>query len=125
MVITDCLFSGDSSTPDLKKYQQIASENQAYLLLNVGHDFGIYGKNGKGLWEEQGLKEINNVFFVGSGSKTLGVNFGFIALPGSKKNFIHFWKYFCSTYMFTNAINPVQSNCGLATLRMMRSQLGK
>lgn len=27
--------------------------------------------------------------------------------------------------MFTNAINPIQSNCGLATLRMMRSELGK
>ena len=68
---------------------------------------------------------MNNVFFVGSATKSLGVNFGFVALPGSKKNSIQFFKYFCSTYMFTNAINPVQSNCGLATLRMARSQMGK
>ena len=125
LVITDSLFAADSTSPDLVKYQQISADNQAFLLVNIGHDFGIYGPTRKGIWEEQGLKELNNVFFVGSGSKTLGVNFGFIALPGNKKNFIHYWKYFCSTYMFTNAINPVQSNCGLATLRMMRSQLGQ
>jgi hypothetical protein len=27
--------------------------------------------------------------------------------------------------MFTNAINPIQANCGLATVRIARSQLGK
>lgn len=27
--------------------------------------------------------------------------------------------------MFTNAINPIQSNSGLATLRMARSELGR
>ena len=125
MVITDSLFNHDSEAPNLVKYQQIAAENQAYLLINTGHDFGIFGESGKGIWEEQKMTEVNNVFFIGSASKSLGVNFGFMALPGAKKNFIHFWKYFCSTYMFTNAINPVQSNCGLATLRMVRSQLGK
>lgn len=50
MLITDCLFSVDSSSPDLVAYQRIAAENQAYLLLNIGHDFGIYGENGRGLW---------------------------------------------------------------------------
>ena len=90
----------------------------------MGHDFGLLGPNGKGVWEEQGLTELNNVFFIGSGSKSLGINYGFIALPGNKKNFIHYWKYFCSTYLFTNAINPIQSNAGLASLRMVRSQMG-
>lgn len=27
--------------------------------------------------------------------------------------------------MFTNAINPIQSNCGLITVRMASGQLGK
>lgn len=124
LVVTDCLFNMDSSSPNLINYQKITSEYQAYLLLNIGHDFGIFGPTGKGIWEEQGLSELNNVFFVGSGSKTLGVNYGFIALPGAKGALISFWKYFCSTYMFTNAINPIQANSGLATLRMARSHLG-
>ena len=51
MIITDSLFSSDSSSPDIVKYQQLASENQAYLLLNLGHDFGMFGKTGKGIWE--------------------------------------------------------------------------
>lgn len=125
LVVTDSLFNQDSSSPDLKAYQRITSENQAYLLLNLGHDFCAMGPNGRGVWEEQGLTDLQNVFFLGSGSKTLGVNFGFIALPGAKGNVTHFWKYFCSTYMFTNAINPIQCNSGLATLRMARSELGR
>lgn len=124
-MVTDSLFSQDSTSPDLKAYQRITSENQAYLLLSLGHDFCSMGPNGRGVWEEQGLTDLQNVFFLGSGSKTLGVNFGFIALPGAKGNVTHFWKYFCSTYMFTNAINPIQSNSGLATLRMARSELGR
>ena len=123
-MITDSLFSVDSSSPDLVKYQRIVSEHQAYLVINMGHDFGMFGPNGKGIWEEQGLTDLQNVFFLGSGSKSLGVNFGFLAVPGAKARFIQFWKYFCSTYMFTNAINPIQANCGLATLRMTRSELG-
>lgn len=124
LVITDSLFTADSASPDIVKYQQITSDNQSFLLLCMNHDFGIFGPTGQGLLEEQQLKEFNNVFIVGSATKTLGVNFGFVALPGNKKNNIHFFKYFCSTYMFTNAINPVQSNCGLATLRMARSHMG-
>lgn len=55
LVITDCLFSNDSSSPDLTAYQRITAENQSYLLLNIGHDFASLGPNGRGVWEEQGL----------------------------------------------------------------------
>jgi glycine C-acetyltransferase len=34
-------------------------------------------------------------------------------------------KYYSAAYMFTNAINPVQANCALATLRIIRSEEGK
>lgn len=33
-------------------------------------------------------------------------------------------KYFSTAYMFTNAINPVQANSALATLRTIRSHEG-
>jgi 7-keto-8-aminopelargonate synthetase-like enzyme len=51
LVVTDCLFNNDSSSPDLIAYQRIAAENQSYLVLNIGHDFACLGPNGRGVWE--------------------------------------------------------------------------
>jgi 7-keto-8-aminopelargonate synthetase-like enzyme len=50
MLITDSLFNVDSTSPNIVNYQKIAAENQAYLLLNVGHDLGVLGPNGRGVW---------------------------------------------------------------------------
>ena len=59
---------------------------------------------------------------MGSGSKTTSINFGFI---GCVQPYVpEYMKYFSAAYMFTNAINPVQANSALATLRVIRSQEG-
>lgn len=49
LVVTDTLFSVDSSSPNLVNLQKITAENQAYLLLNMGHDLGVLGPNGGGI----------------------------------------------------------------------------
>jgi len=60
---------------------------------------------------------------VGTGSKTLSINFGFVGV--TDKLVIEYLKYYSTAYMFTNAINPVQANSALAALRIVRSQEGK
>ena len=50
LVITDSLFTVDSTSPDIVRYQRLTADNQAFLLLNLNHDFGIFGPNGKGVW---------------------------------------------------------------------------
>jgi len=59
---------------------------------------------------------------VGTGSKTTSINFGFIGCI--HPHVPEYMKYFSAAYMFTNAINPVQANSALATLRVIRSQEG-
>lgn len=43
LVITEGLFSMDSDSPDLKFYQQITKEYDAFLLIDCAHDFGHIG----------------------------------------------------------------------------------
>jgi 7-keto-8-aminopelargonate synthetase-like enzyme len=50
LVITDALFNVDSSSPDLVKLQSITEEYEAFLAINTGHDFGVMGTEGKGVW---------------------------------------------------------------------------
>jgi glycine C-acetyltransferase len=56
---------------------------------------------------------------VATGSKTLSTNFGFVGC--TDPHVIEYLKYFSTAYMFTNAINPVQSATALANLRIVRT----
>ena len=75
------------------------------------------------MWEEQNLEDRSNVMLVTTASKTLSINFGFVACTDASVP--EYMKYFSTAYMFTNAINPVQANAALACLRTVRSHKGK
>jgi glycine C-acetyltransferase len=113
----------DSDTGDLNEIQQICKKYDAFMLLDIAHDFGCMGENGRGTWELQGLKDKSNVIFVGTGSKTLSTNIGFVACDDVCV--IEYMKIFSTSYMFTNAINPIQAATSLANLRILSSELGK
>jgi 7-keto-8-aminopelargonate synthetase-like enzyme len=38
----------DSKSPNLNNYQQLCAKYKAFLLISSGHDFGVFGENGKG-----------------------------------------------------------------------------
>lgn len=122
LVVTEGLFSMDSDTADLNEFQQITKKYNAFMLLDCAHDFGCMGPGGRGTWELQGLKDRSNVLFMGTGSKTLSTNIGFVACDDPK--IIEYLKIFSSAYMFTNAINPVQAATSLANLRILSSEHG-
>jgi glycine C-acetyltransferase len=113
----------DSDTADLVLIQQICKKYKAFLLIDCAHDFGSMGENGRGTWELQGLKDKSNVILLGTGSKTLSTNIGFIGCDDP--NVIEYLKIYSTAYMFTNAINPIQTATSLANLRILNSELGK
>ena len=78
LVVTEGLFSMDSDSPDLKAYQKICKEHNAYLLIDCAHDFGHIGEKGRGFWDVQGLTDLSNVLLLGTGSKCLSTNIGFV-----------------------------------------------
>ena len=123
VVVTEALYGWDSCSPNLVAYQAIAKKHNAFLFIHCAHDLGVLGDGGKGVWEEQGLQDRSNVMLVATASKTLSINFGFVACTDA--NVPEYMKYFSTAYMFTNAINPVQANAALACLRTVRSHKGK
>jgi glycine C-acetyltransferase len=59
---------------------------------------------------------------MGTGSKTLSTNIGFVACDDA--SVIEYLKVMSPSYMFTNAINPVQAATSLANLRILNSEHG-
>ncbi len=123
LVVTEGLFSMDSDSPDLVAYQKICKEHNAYLLIDCAHDFGHIGEKGRGFWDVQGLTDLSNVLLIGTGSKCLSTNIGFVGCNDTRV--IEYLKYYSTAYMFTNAINPVQAATSLANLRILRSEMGR
>src|SRR6185437_3310123 len=78
LVITEGLFSMDSDTPDLAALQALCDEFSATLVVDVAHDLGCLGKDGRGhIGMQNMLGKVDVV--MGSFSKTFASNGGFVA----------------------------------------------
>lgn len=111
----------DADSPDVNFYQQVTKRYGAFLLLDDAHDFGHLGHWGKGVWEVQNVKDMSNMILVGTGSKCLSTNIGFVGVKDPRV--IEVLRY-SSCYSHATTINPAQAATSLAQLRILRSVQG-
>jgi len=122
MVITEGLFSMDSDTPDLGAMQELCREYNAVLMVDVAHDLGSLGEDGRGHIGLQ--KMIGKVDLVmGSFSKTFASNGGFVACKTrAVKEYLGFYSPPCT---FSNALSPVQAATVLKAFEIVDSTEGR
>ncbi|MDB5445334.1 MAG: aminotransferase class I/II-fold pyridoxal phosphate-dependent enzyme, partial [Phenylobacterium sp.] len=122
MVVTEGLFSMDSDTPDLVALQGLCDEFSATLMVDVAHDLGNLGRDGKGFIGDQGmLGKIDLV--MGSFSKTFGSNGGFVACRNREvKEYLRFFSPPCT---FSNALSPMQAATVLKAFEIIESPEGQ
>src|SRR5258707_14259871 len=78
LVVTEGLFSMDSDTPNLAGLQALCHEFNATLVVDVAHDLGCLGDDGRGhIGIQNMLGKIDIV--MGSFSKTFASNGGVVA----------------------------------------------
>jgi glycine C-acetyltransferase len=122
LVVTEGLFSMDSDTPDIAAMQELCREYEATLLVDVAHDFGNIGEDGRGhIGLQQMIGKVDLV--MGSFSKTFASNGGFVACnsPAVKE----YLRYFGSAGTFSNALSPIQSAIVLKAFEIVRSDEGR
>lgn len=121
LVVSEGLFSMDSDWPELEALQRVCREFNAVLMVDVAHDFGSMGPQGTGQVGAQGqLGKIDIV--MGSFSKTLGTNGGFVATNESAVR--QFLGIFGGSHMYSNGMSPIQSAVAVESLRIIRSEEG-
>lgn len=122
LVVTESLFSMDSDTPDLVALQALCNEFNAKLVVDVAHDLGCLGEDGRGHIGMQNM--IGKVDLVmGSFSKTFASNGGFVASHSpALREYLKF--YGCSA-TFSNALSPVQCATVLKVFEIIQSPEGK
>lgn len=121
MVVTESLFSMDSDTPQLAAMQALCREFDATLLVDVAHDLGSLGQDGRG---HIGLQRMTGEIDVvmGSFSKTFGANGGFATCRSrAVKEYLRFYSPPCT---FSNAVSPVQAATVLKAFDIIESAEG-
>ena len=111
----------ESTVPDLRAIQETCREFEATLLVDIAHDFGCMGKSGGSSLENQDLLgEVDLV--MGSFSKTFASNGGFVAT--NRESVKQFLKAYSSSYMFSNALSPIQSAAVRSAIAIVQSDEG-
>lgn len=121
LVITESLFSMDSDTPDIAAIQELAHEFDAVLVVDVAHDLGALGPDGRGHIGMQNMIGKVDVI-MGSFSKTFASNGGFVAC--NRRSVKEYLKYYASPCTFSNALSPTQAAIALKAFQIVDSPEG-
>ena len=102
LIVIEGLYSVMGDCAPLKEIVALKKEYGALLLVDEAHSLGVYGDQGRGVAEAEGvLHEVD--FFVGTFSKSLGAMGGFCASPHPQLELI---RYVSRPFIFTASSSP-------------------
>lgn len=121
LVVTESLFSMDSDCPDLGRTQRIAKAHNAILLVDSAHDMFCTGKRGRGIMSDK-IQDFSNVVVIGSGSKSLSSNVGYV-VTGNKKlmDLLHVTSH---AWTHSDALPPAVAALVSHNIKVMGAQKG-
>ncbi|MCS5583470.1 MAG: 8-amino-7-oxononanoate synthase, partial [Pseudomonadales bacterium] len=119
LIVTDGVFSMDGDLAPLKEISALAAKNNAWLMVDDAHGFGVLGNQGGGLVEELNLSPEQVPVLVG----TLGKSFGtFGAFVAGSEALIETLIQFSRSYIYTTAMPPAIAAATLASLKILREE---
>lgn len=102
LIITDSVFSMDGDLAPLLSIIELKEKYGAVLMIDEAHGSGIFGENGRGLAEFQGVSEQIDI-----NMGTLGKAFGcFGAYAGGQKVLIDYLRNKARSFIFTTGLPP-------------------
>lgn len=119
LVLTDGVFSMDGDIAPLKAIAALCRKNDAWLMVDDAHGFGVLGQSGAGAVEQLGLSQADVPVLVGTLGKAFGTSGAFVA--GSKL-LIESLIQFARTYIYTTAMSPAIASATLESLRIVESE---
>ena len=118
LIVVEGMYSVLGDCAPLAEFVALKKRFGARLLVDEAHSVGVYGENGCGVAEQQGvLDEVD--FIVGTFSKSLGAMGGFCA---SRHDVLSLFRYISRPFMFTASPSPAVMATTREALRQLRAR---
>lgn len=118
-IVTDGVFSMDGDVAPLHDLANLAQKQNALLMVDDAHGFGVLGKTGGGLIEALNLTQNEVPILMG----TLGKAFGtFGAFVAGSETLIESLIQFARTYIYTTALPPAVAQATRESLKIVISE---
>ena len=121
LIVTDGVFSMDGDLAPVKALLQIAEEFDALVLIDDAHGFGVLGKQGHGILEQESLSS-ERIVYIGTLGKAAGVSGAFICAHDS---FIEWLVQKGRPYIYSTATPPAIAHALLTSLELIEGIEGQ
>ena len=118
LVVTDGVFSMDGNMAPIADLADISQKNNAWLMVDDAHGFGVLGKTGAGLVEDLNLGVDQVPILMGTLGKAFGTYGAFVA--GSEA-LIETLVQFSRSYIYTTAPPPAVAVATSASLELVKN----
>jgi len=121
LIVTDGVFSMDGDLAPVKELLAIAEQYDALLLVDDAHGFGVLGKLGHGILEQENICS-DRIIYIGTLSKAAGVSGAFVCAQDA---FIEWLIQKGRPYIYSTATPPAIAHALLKSLEIIESDEGK
>lgn len=121
LVVFESLYSMDSDAPNIEEFIRTAREYEAHVLVDIAHDLGVLGRDGRGLLADHGGYASADIV-IGSFSKVFASIGGFIS--SNDVNLVRAIQGFSGSYTFSNFLIPPQIAAAQAAFDIAFSREG-
>ncbi len=119
MIATDAVFSMDGDLAPLPALAEIAAQQQAWLMVDDAHGFGVLGEEGRGTSSHFGLGPTEVPILMATLGKALGTFGAFVA--GSEA-LIEMLIQQARSYIYTTAPPAAVAEASRASLQIVRRE---
>ena len=117
IIVTDGVFSMDGDIPPLAELNALAKQYDALLIVDEAHASGVLGAKGAGAWAHFRLKWEPHVILMGTLSKAVGAQGGFIC---ASKQVVDYLVNHSRSFIYTTGLSPLMA--GIAHANIIRIQ---
>jgi 5-aminolevulinate synthase len=117
IIVFESVYSMSGSMAPIAEICQLAKQYKALTYLDEVHAVGLYGLEGGGVAQEQGIQDQVDII-CGNFGKAYGVMGGYIAASSTIVDFV---RSFAGSFIFTTSLSPVVVAGALASIRYLRN----
>jgi 8-amino-7-oxononanoate synthase len=122
LIVTEGVFSMDGDVAPLAELSRLAQEHDALLIVDDAHGTGVIGARGEGAAGAAGVAGAPHVIQIGTLSKALGAQGGFVAGPRVLRDLL---VNRARTFIYDTALAPPSVGAALAALDVLDREPGR